>query len=350
MLKEIKIQIEKELRSFRPDLKKLCGRLPVPTELSENIKAFILRKGGRIRPALFSAAYLGYSRREAPGLYRSAISVELLHDFILIHDDIIDGSEFRRGAPSMHRIFDSLTRRRGPARYNGRDLAMVLGDILYALGISCFLSIKETLERKERALKELTDYAVCTGAGEFLELLFSTKDIEKMTREDIYGIYDMKTGAYSFAAPLVIGSTLAGAPKKDIATLRACGMDLGRAYQIKDDLEDLGRSPASGQDLRETRKTILLWHAYRNSGSSGRSALKKILLKTRPGNRDIDDARQIIISSGAEAFAIKEIRSFVHKARSLYMALRMRRALKEVLNEISSDLLSQVARLSYDRS
>src|SRR4030042_1567895 len=103
MIKGIKNRIEKNLKSYIGDLDKLYSLSRISPLLAKNIKEFVLREGKRVRPILFIIGYLAYAKKQAPFLYRSAVSIELLHDFMLIHDDIIDKSDTRRGKPSLHK-------------------------------------------------------------------------------------------------------------------------------------------------------------------------------------------------------------------------------------------------------
>ena len=105
MLIKIKNKIEKELSRVVENINKTTSLKKASPLLYRAIKSFILRPGKRIRPTLFIAGYLGFAKKPAPNLYTSAISIELLHDFFLVHDDIIDKSDTRRGKPSMHILF-----------------------------------------------------------------------------------------------------------------------------------------------------------------------------------------------------------------------------------------------------
>lgn len=312
MLNKIKNRVEKEAGLYLQSLNKEYSFDTLSPVLFRRIRGFLLRKCKRIRPSLFVAAYLGFAKKEVPGLYRCALSTELLHNFVLVHDDIIDRSDMRRGRPSMHNILNRYIGRYKDIKCTGQDLAIVVGDVLYALGIGAFLAIDEETKRKERALKKLIDAAVYTGAGEFLELMSGAKDIGEMTKDEIYKIYDLKTGIYSFSTPLVVGAMLAGAKDAELERLYRCGIYMGRAFQIRDDLSD-----DSFTDLREGKRTILVWYAYNNSDKKNKTALKKILLKKDPGSSDLKSARRIIASSGAIACAEKEIAVLTAKANVL---------------------------------
>jgi geranylgeranyl diphosphate synthase type I len=222
----------------------------------------VLREGKRIRPLLFLTGYSGFTNKPAPGLYTSALSFELLHDFMLIHDDIIDKSDTRRGKPSMHALLNNYLKGTPNLKFSGEDLAIVLGDVIYAMAINAFLYIKEEKERKERALKKFVEAAMYTGSGEFIELIYGIKKLDKIKKEDIYKVYDFKTAYYSFASPLAIGAILAGAGKKQVDNIFKYGICLGRAFQIKDDIicmfdteERTGKSSLT--DLQENAPNLV---------------------------------------------------------------------------------------------
>jgi len=269
MIFKITNKIEKELPSFIDRLGTRYAIKKISPVLFKSIKEFILRPGKRIRPALLVISYLGFAKKCAPGLYTTAISLELLHDFMLVHDDIVDKSDTRRGRPSMHKAFDRHLAKYKGLKFNGQDLAVVAGDVMYAAAIYAFLSIKEDWRYKELALKKFIEAAMYTGSGEFIELLNGTQSLDDTTKQDIYRIYDFKTAYYTFATPLAAGAILAGAHLKQSELLFRYGVYLGRAFQIKDDILGLfGYEKKIGKpnltDLKESKKTLLVWYAYHN--------------------------------------------------------------------------------------
>ncbi len=142
---KIKNRIEQKLKKFIASLDRYYGLSKISLPLFHAIKEFSLRKGKRVRPTLFIIGYLGFTKKIAVGLYTSALSIELLHDFMLVHDDIIDKSDTRRGKPSMHKLFDKYLSGHKDNKFNGEDLAIVAGDVMYAMGINAFLNIQENL-------------------------------------------------------------------------------------------------------------------------------------------------------------------------------------------------------------
>jgi len=185
MLLNIKNRVEKELRAYTRAIDRLYSLNKLSPILFKSIKEFILGGGKRVRPILFCIGYLGFSKKTPPGLYRSALSLELLHDFLLVHDDIIDKSSMRRGKPSMHTRLKRCLFGNKKAKFSGEDLAIVAGDVMYAMGLDAFLAVKEDPLRKEAALRKLIQAVLYTASGEFIELLMGIKPIEK-------GLADMR--------------------------------------------------------------------------------------------------------------------------------------------------------------
>lgn len=215
-------------------------------------------------------------------------------------------------------------------------MAMVVGDILFSLGIQAFLAIKEELPRKERALSKLLESALYTGCGEINELLHGLKDLRDITKEEIYAVYDHKTGNYTFITPLVLGAILAGASRAQINKLQQCGLYLGRAYQINDDLlgifgneNGLGKPPLA--DVQEAKRTLLIWYAYNNSNHADKNSIKQIFSKANAGQKDLGVIREIIARTGTIDYALNEIHSFVNMACKNIEASQLKTRQKRVL-------------------
>jgi geranylgeranyl diphosphate synthase type I len=341
---KMKIRIEKELASYIKTFDRLYSLKKLSPVLFKNIKEFISRDGKRIRPILFCIGYLGFSKKNPCGLYRSALSLELLHDFMLVHDDIIDKSNTRRGAPSMHTLLNHYLYSNKKAKFSGEDLAIVIGDVMYAMGLDAFLSVKEDLRRKEAALKKLISAALYTGSGEFIELLLGIKPIEKVTQEDIYKIYDYKTANYTFASPLTMGSTLAGASADQTNKLFSYGMLLGRAFQIKDDIigtfgeeKDTGKSNLT--DIKEAKRTLLIWYAFNHSNKKNRSVIKEVMGSESPNNNELLKVRKIVFDSGALVYTENQIKYLFSKARIQLRSIKMETRYKQTLDNLSQQIL-----------
>lgn len=343
MFLKIKNKVEKELHSYINSINKLYALNKLSPILFKNIKEFICRDGKRVRPILFCIGYLGFSKKTPPGLYRSALSLELLHDFMLVHDDIIDKSDKRRGKPSMHALLKNSLKQNKKIKFNGEDLAIVVGDVMYAMALDAFLAVKENAQRKEAALKKLISAALYTGSGEFIELLLGIKPIEKVTQQDIYKIYDYKTANYTFASPLTMGATLAGAKPDQIKKLYSYGMLLGRAFQIKDDImgtfattKEIGKSNLT--DIKEAKRTILVWYAFNHANKKDKLIIKKIMENKITQNTELIKMRSIITATGSQAYAQKQIKYLYTQAQDQIQNLKINQKYKKALNNFSEKI------------
>lgn len=344
MLLKIRKRLDRELLGFLRALDKEYAIKKISPLLFRHISEFVLREGKRIRPLLFIIAYLGFAKKEAPGLYTSALSLELLHDFMLVHDDIIDKSDTRRGKPALHRMFDAYLSGYKQLKFNGQDLAIVAGDVMYAMAIHAFLAIKENMLRKEKALKKFIRAAIYTGSGEFIELLCGIKDIARTSKQDIYNIYDFKTAHYTFATPLASGAILAGAGDGEVERLFQYGIYLGRAFQIKDDIlgmfsdeKKIGKSNLT--DLKEAKQTLLIWRAYNQTDKYNKKIIKSTLGKKDADIKDLLRIREIVTSTGALDYCQKEIRRSMNQAQRLITCSQISLPYKNTLNALAKEFL-----------
>jgi geranylgeranyl diphosphate synthase type I len=200
-----------------------------------------------------------------------AAALELFHAAALVHDDIMDNSDLRRGEPSLHRRFETLHRDRGwsgDAEGYGEAAALLIGDLL--------LGWSDTLFEDGLALSD-ADAATATRAefvrmrtevmlGQYLDMLEEHSwrgraEAELLSRAHRVVVY--KSAKYSVEAPLVLGASLAGGSLAQLAALREFGLPLGVAFQLRDDLLGVFGDPAvtgkpSGDDLREGKRTVLI--------------------------------------------------------------------------------------------
>ncbi|MFH1398264.1 MAG: polyprenyl synthetase family protein [Candidatus Omnitrophota bacterium] len=345
MLIKIKSRIEKEIPAYLNRLNKACRLSRASPLLFNTIREFVSRSGKRIRPMLFIISYLGFTKKCAPGLYSSALSIEFLHDYMLVHDDIIDKSDTRRGKPAMHKVLDDYLKKYKGIKFNGQDLAIVAGDVIYAISLHSFLSIKENPLRKETALKKFIQATIYTGSGEFIELVYGTKNIKDISKEEIFRVYDYKTACYTFATPLAVGAILAGAGKSESDRLFSYGIYLGRAFQIKDDILGMfGHESKIGKsmftDLKEAKKTILIWYAYNNSGSIIKKEIQKILTKPDAGKNDLLRMRDIMTRSGALESAKNEVLQLIEISKQELARSKMSIKYKSSLDSYSRRILN----------
>lgn len=209
--------------------------------------AHLLTAGGkRLRPAVMMLAADAVRRGSSDDLMPAAIALELTHSFTLIHDDIMDGDEVRRGVPTVNKKWDEPT-------------AILAGDVLYARAFEFICQALTTDAAKLRAVSMLAITCEEICAGQHLDMAFEDRD--DVSEEEYLEMVGKKTGAL-YAASAAIGGVLAGGSQPQIDALFRYGMNIGVAFQIQDDLIDLLASPEkSGKDrasdIREGKQTLI---------------------------------------------------------------------------------------------
>ncbi len=272
--------------------------------------------GVRAATAVYGAAA---STTQAPptaglsAIVSAASALEIFHAAALVHDDIIDHSDTRRGAPSAHKLFESLHQSEGwagdPVSF-GRASAILLGDLL--LGWSDELldeGLYELADRTSarRARLEFNHMRTEVTAGQYLDILeerawLAQPEAELLDRALRVIVY--KSAKYSVQAPLVIGAALAGASDAQLDSLRAFGLPLGMAYQLRDDLLGVFGDAAvtgkpSGDDLTEGKRTVLIALARERLGDADRASLDAQLGDSTLNAAQIRALQQLISDSGA---------------------------------------------------
>lgn len=241
-----------------------------------------------------------------------AAGLELFHAAALVHDDIIDNSDTRRGTVAAHRQFETLHADRnylGNSAEYGRSSAILLGDLLLAWADDQFLSVAIGLDadRRNDYRAELRTMRTDVTAGQFLDNHDSSAwqtigddvAVERAQRVVIY-----KSAKYSVEAPIALGAIVGGASPALVSALRAFALPLGFAFQMRDDLlgvfgdSEVTGKPA-GDDLREGKRTVLLAMARRHADRSTLSVLDELVGDPTLEDDQITMLRATLTSTGA---------------------------------------------------
>ena len=348
MLDQLRKEIDTSLAAFLTQVKKEYRLHLINPILYDSIREFSLRPGKRIRPLLLLLSYLGYSplnKKLSRGVYNASTCIEFLHNFMLIHDDIIDRSNLRRGKPTMHRVLRKTIPCADQDKL-GIDLAIIAGDIVYALAIDAFLSIDEEPRRKERALKYFIQTAAFTAMGEFVDTLQGVDQLKNIQEKDVFLNYSLKTARYTFDCPLVTGAILAGAKENEIQKLAQFGLLIGQAFQIQDDIigifeteKAIGKSILS--DLDEKKKTLLIVHAARTLKGKKYAAFLKIFAKPKKTLRDLQTVKALLIESGSLPYALSAVKSRAQKANKILGSLSMHARYRALIGKSLFTLFQQ---------
>ncbi|MFJ2617930.1 polyprenyl synthetase family protein [Glutamicibacter sp. NPDC087344] len=262
--------------------------------------------GGKLaRPGLVMLAFEafgGQHRRQALDL---ACAFELLHNALVIHDDIIDRDFVRRGQPTISALYreKALSCGSSPqdAEHRGNSAALIAGDLLLSEAIKIAGRAASGLDHETQIEACFFQAIEQAGAGELEDLLYSLYP-NPVTTAEVLHMEELKTAAYSFQLPLQAGALLAGADTLQAQLLGTVGSKLGVAYQIIDDvLGTFGNPQHTGKpvdsDLREFKNTILLSLASENAD------FMSLLHKFRTGQVPAQAVRQALAAQDAESFA-----------------------------------------------
>lgn len=253
--------LEQELGTFA---NQLAGLSPVASELTDPIRAFCL--GGKRIRAL--ATWWGYQLAGGthPGIVHVAASVELLHAAALIHDDIIDNSDTRRGNPSTHAFFSQMHGNagfKGDARSFGINAAIIAGDV--CLGLSEQLFNASGLNVTDPNVRATHDaFRRDVMLGQYLDIRIQAAPVpDSQIVDRAMEVLTYKSAKYSVEQPFELGARLAGAEPQLVHDLSAFTLPLGQAFQLRDDeLGVFGDPQATGKpagdDLVEGKKTVLV--------------------------------------------------------------------------------------------
>lgn len=304
-------------------------RQTVNAALYDDAVEFVCRPGKRLRPVLFLLAHRIFQAPDSTVAERDLLaigtSLELLHGFILIHDDIIDRSELRRGRPTLHRVLESrLPAYADPARI-GKNLSLVLGDILFALAQQCLLGTETVAPATSiRLSRQLLGCLMETGFGEAADILYGTRDIAKIRLEEIEQMYLLKTTRYTIECPLAMAAVLAGASEEAVAQLEKVARPAGLAFQVQNDLQEFERFEVSDADVPadflEGKKTMLIHTAFELLGETDRALLQLCLTGSSPSDASVSMARELVTKSGAVSFLRRRMQELLDEASSAAQA------------------------------
>jgi geranylgeranyl diphosphate synthase, type I len=280
---------------------------PALAELCDAVETFVLRGGKRLRPAF---AYWGF--RGAGGIDNDAVvaavaALELVQASALVHDDLMDRSDTRRGEPAVHRRFETMhtvAGWRGGAAAFGDSAAVLIGDLVLVWSDELLHASGVDLADLARARPVFDDMRTEVTVGQYLDVLTQATGDTSVERAGKVARY--KSAKYTIERPLLLGAALAGAPESLSAAYSAFGLPLGEAFQLRDDVLGVFGDPATtgkpaGDDLREGKRTYLVAAAFEALAEPDRAELDAGLGDQSLDNAGVARLRALIERSGALA-------------------------------------------------
>lgn len=337
-LEKRKNRIDSVLEDF---LSKMEEAPPEVEKVLDEIPTFVLRGGKRVRPALFLEGYEIGGGENIDECLKASLLIELCHNYFLMHDDVMDRDELRRGGPTLHKAYGEEFE-----EWTAISLAINTGDYTQTLALQSLLDSNFPKSRKYEVIEEYMRMQRKVYIGQALDLVLHETPLEEVDLDDVLRLHELKTASYTISSPLKMGFLLSpefGKPKSEelIEKLDRYGRKVGVAFQIKDDLlglygseEEIGKSVAS--DIEEGKRTIPLIIAFREGTRNQKDSLKSIIGKKADMN-SLKSVRELVISTGA-------------KEESEKMADEMVKEGKKAVQGLESDFLESLADFVVERS
>ncbi|MBW8874765.1 MAG: polyprenyl synthetase family protein [Acidobacteria bacterium] len=302
-----------------------AGESPEMLELIDGVGLLATHGGKRLRPALVYYTYRAFNGGSDDEVLPLALATELLHTYLLIHDDIMDHAEVRRGLPAAHVRFRDAHRAhglKGDAADFGRSVAILLGDLAQSWAVEL---AAPAFPRGSGELARCFS-AMCQEVvgGQYLELLVAQR--RAGTDEELLRVLRLKSGRYTCERPIQLGALLAGAPAGALADLSRYGAAVGEAFQLQDDLLGMfGDAGTVGKpvdaDLREGKYTFLIHRALQAAGPGQRRALEAALGNPDATSAQVDAALRVLEETGARAAVTAMIAERLRAARAALAGL-----------------------------
>ncbi len=299
-LKDIQAPVAKEMEEFE---KKFRQSMKSKVMLLDKITGYIVRRKGKQMRPLFVFLSAGATGQISESTYRGASLIELLHTATLVHDDVVDDSNTRRGFFSINALWKN-------------KIAVLVGDFLLSRGL--ILSMEnddiDLLKITTEAVKEMSE-------GELLQMEKARKlDIS----EDIYYEVIRQKTASLITSCCKVGAASAGADEETITKMGEFGLAVGMAFQIKDDLFDYGTfeiGKPRGIDIKEKKMTLPLIYALNKASKHDRKRIKRLVKKAEKKPKLVHEVIDFVKASGGIDYAISVMEDYHQKAKDILKTL-----------------------------
>jgi geranylgeranyl diphosphate synthase type I len=339
---DLRARVHKALSAF---LSGQAGRLDAISDqlgpLQDALQSFLLDGGKRLRPAFAYWGYRGVGGEDSDAVVAAAASLELLQACALIHDDVMDGSDTRRGKPAMHRRFSALHRTeswRGDSEGFGMSAAILLGDLCLIWADELLNTSGIPAEALLRTQPVYDEMRVELMAGQYLDLLeqaLGGGSVESALRVARY-----KSAKYTVEKPLHMGAVLGGGGQAALDGYSGYGLPLGEAFQLRDDVLGVFGDPATtgkpaGDDLREGKRTALVAMALEQATPAQEAVVRRHLGDPHLTEEGVAALRAVLTDTGALARVEALIDELMGDALAALDAAPVTEEAREVLRDLA---------------
>ncbi|PWJ24842.1 geranylgeranyl diphosphate synthase type I [Branchiibius hedensis] len=309
--RDLRARVQNTLDSFRIQEQDVLAPLGEPATALLDAVFSLLQGGKRLRAAFCFWGYLGSGGADGDPVVRAASAMEVFQAAALLHDDVMDASDIRRGQPTAHVALAAQHRRAGwygdPDRF-GEAGAILAGDLCLNWTDQLFATCGMTAQEVARGRVYLDQMRTQLMGGQFLDIVESARSWRALSTqervESARTVIRFKSAGYTIAQPLMIGAASAGAAESSIAALSDYGYALGEAFQLRDDLLGVFGDPATtgkpaGDDIREGKRTVLVAYLLDAASPSELERFDACLGSPDLTEDDVHWVRKLAISTGA---------------------------------------------------
>ncbi len=287
--------------------------------------------GKKLRGALIQLGFeLGGGKKEE--VLEASTSIEIIHSFLLMHDDIEDKDSLRRGSPTIHKQYEKIL---GLPHY-GVSMGINMGDLGAYLGMEVLLKSQIADSNKLKAATYLSRMLQRVAYGQALDVTFEQS--KHITEKNVLEVHLNKTSIYTIEGPLKIGALLAGAKNNQIKAIEGYGEPVGIAYQLRDDElglfgdeKTLGKPV--GSDIREGKNTILKIKALEKATPSQRKFLTHAYGNKNITKKDVEKVKNLTIQTGSFAYSQKLSQKLVKKGKTYIPKITKNKKLQQILDD-----------------
>ena len=321
--------IDRKVKEHLESLKaKAAEYHPFMLKTYESLEEYVLRRGKRLASCSTLLTYKGYTGEVDEKILNVCVGIELFRHCILLHDDIVDEDEMRRGGKSFHKLFPEV----GDPRF-GEGIAIFAGDLTCALSLEAIRDSGFVGEPLQKVLQLLTEGYREVNESQMLDLFF---EHEEPSVEEWYKMASRRAASL-FKFTILSGATLGGAPSEDLRALGEAATHVGYVFDIQDDIiatfaseRQYGRPP--GGDLARGKKPLHVIYMLQLVKREELKALKSLLAKGKLTENEFDAIRTLMKRTGALEKARQKAREHVRRAKELVAQTEMSEESKDLFN------------------
>ena len=332
LMKKMRSRIDSELVRFFEEQSET--RLDdVCMDIRNRIREFTMNGGKRLRPMLVVMGHDLFAPH-SDLIYRAAISIELTQSYLLIHDDIMDQSETRRGKPSLHAALrEQIKSRVSDSSRISQNLAIVAGDLADSFAHQSLLDSGMRPDILLKANVELSRIIEMTGYGQLIDIESTFN--ENFAQRDLLRLHLLKTAKYTIEGPLYMGAVLSGT-SEDLKPLQYYGMLLGTAFQLHDDILGLyGNEQETGKsiksDVNEGKKTLLMLKAMELCSDSQKKFIRDCLSSGNISDTDFHKLRELVRDCGSYEYSRNMMARMISKSKEYLSEVKGETRIKKFL-------------------